>query len=83
MIVLIPLQSETRSLFKELGKSGEGSPEEIERLISEVHILKKEVEQTKTNNKKTNRDRFKIHCVKCCLNELSMYFRLGLTLEKK
>ena len=30
------LQSETRLLFKELGKSGEGSPEEIERLISEV-----------------------------------------------
>jgi hypothetical protein len=35
------LQSETRSLFKELNKSGEGSPEEIERLISEVdfHVL--------------------------------------------
>ena len=32
------LQSETRLLFKELGKSGEGSPEEIERLISEVNF---------------------------------------------
>ena len=29
-------QNESRLLFKELGKSGEGSPEEIERLISEV-----------------------------------------------